>query len=137
MPNRCYDCGEKNRCRDSFISWLFFLVGIIATIAVRAVNLLDLHNPIYGKIAWYIGVAGFFVFFIYKFKVESSRSRLIKKAKISHKIHNHEKLEPEDYRLVGAILCSLTSKKDARRPKPPGVPNSGPGTLPPCHTHTL
>ncbi len=112
QPKICLDCGEKIRCRDSFVSWIFFLIGIIATIAVRVVTLLDIHNPLYGKMAWYIGVAGFFIFFIYKFKIESSRSRVIKRAKISHKIHNHEKLDPDDYRLIGSILCSLTSKKD-------------------------
>lgn len=94
------------------MSWIFFLVGVIATIAIRAVTLLDAHNPVHGKIAWYIGVAGFFVFFIYKFKVDHSRSRVIKEAKISHKIHNHETLRPEDYRLIGSILCSLKSRKD-------------------------
>lgn len=112
MAEKCYDCGEKNRCRDSFVSWLFFLVGVVATIAVRAVTLLDLHNPIYGKIAWYIGVSGFFLFFIYKFKIESSRSRVMRRSGIYRKIHNHEKLDPDDYRLVGSILCSLRSKKD-------------------------
>jgi hypothetical protein len=111
-PDRCLNCGQRISCRDSFTSWIFFFIGIVATIAVRIVTLLDSRDPIYGKIAWYIGVSGFFIFFIYKYRVESSRARIIRQANISHKIHNHEKLTPDDYRMVGSILCSLSSKKD-------------------------
>ena len=112
MKHTCRACGEERRCRDSFVSWVFFFVGVVATVSVRAVTLLDSHDPIYGKIAWYIGVTGFFVFFLYKFRVDRSRARVIKEAKLAHKIHNHEKLSPDEYRLVGSLLCGLTSGKD-------------------------
>ncbi|MFA5089758.1 MAG: hypothetical protein WC510_01835 [Candidatus Omnitrophota bacterium] len=110
--NKCKDCIEKRRCRDTFVSWLFFSVGLIATVAIRVVTMMDAYHPIYGKIAWYIGVVGFFVFFVYKFKVDSSRARVIRKAKLTDKIHAKTGLNEEDRRLLDSLLCSLSSKKD-------------------------
>jgi uncharacterized protein YhhL (DUF1145 family) len=112
MMKKCNNCGQKEHCRDSFITWLFFLIGLIATVAIRIVMVLDAYHPIYGKIAWYIGVAGFFIFFVYKFKVDIARSRLIQKEKLADKLHNKASLEENDYRLLSSILCSLSSRKD-------------------------
>ena len=80
--------------------------------AIRVVTVLDAYRPIYGKIAWYTGVVGFFIFFVYKFKVDSSRSRIIREAKLAEKINSKTELKEEDYQLVSSMLCSLSSKKD-------------------------
>ena len=89
MSNKkCVDCSEYNNCKDSFSSWIFFIIGIIATIAIRVVTVLIHMNPIYAKIAWYIGVGGFFLFFIYKFKVSQNRTRVINKQNVVNKINN-------------------------------------------------
>lgn len=66
---KCLNCVEYKRCRDSYVSWIFFAIGLVATIAMRVVTVLIHMSPLYGKIAWYIGVGGFFVFFIYKFRI--------------------------------------------------------------------
>ena len=69
-------------------------------------------NPIYGKIAWYIGVGGFFIFFVYKFKVSQTRSKLINQKGLVEKIIHQKEMTREDYNLMGAILCGLSSKKE-------------------------
>lgn len=113
MANKkCINCGEYKNCQDSFTSWIFFIIGIIATIALRVVTILISYEPIYGKIAWYIGVLGFFIFFLYKFKVGQSRSRVINKLRLGDKISKKEGLSEEDYKVVGRILCSLSSRKE-------------------------
>jgi len=113
MKNKkCINCDEYKNCKDSFASWTFFVIGLIATIAIRVVTVLIHMNPIYAKIAWYIGVGGFFVFFIYKFRVSQNRANLIKKRDIVNKINSMKKLDEKDYKAVGAILCGLSSKKE-------------------------
>jgi hypothetical protein len=113
MNNKsCANCIERPNCRDSFAAWMFFIVGIIATIAIRVVTVLIHLNPIYGKIAWYVGVGGFFVFFMYKFRVLQAKSQQIDKQSILRKIDHKDQLTNEDYRLIGTILCSLSSKKE-------------------------
>ncbi|MFH1784023.1 MAG: hypothetical protein ABH868_03905 [bacterium] len=109
---KCVNCSEYKNCKDSFSSWIFFLVGIIATIAIRIVTVLIYVNPLYGKIAWYIGVGGFFIFFMYKYRVNSARSKLIEEKNLVAKINNQKELSGEDYSLIGNILCGLSSKKE-------------------------
>lgn len=109
---KCINCNELKRCKDSYASWIFFIIGLIATIAIRIVTVLMHMNPIYGKISWYIGVGGFFVFFMYKFKVTQARSKLIKQKNIVNKINQKKQLTDQDYKLISEILCSLSSKKE-------------------------
>jgi hypothetical protein len=74
---RCLNCFQKKNCSNSFVSWIFFIIGLIATVAIRVVTVLMNINPLYGKIAWYVGVGGFLLFFIYKFNVNRKLSNLI------------------------------------------------------------
>lgn len=104
---KCDDCMEYKRCRDSYASWIFFIIGLIATVAIRLVAVLMNVNAVYAKAAWYVGVSGFFVFFIFKFKVNQTRARLINRRDLVDKIHHERQLTKEDYSLVGAILCAL------------------------------
>ena len=110
--NRCIDCSEKDNCQDNYISWLFFIIGLIATVAIRAVTVLGHIDPIYGKTAWYIGVVGFLLFFIYKFRVSQARARIIAKRHLVMKVKNKQELTEEDYSLVSSILCALSSNKE-------------------------
>jgi hypothetical protein len=112
MMKKCIGCVEYKRCQDSFASWLFFIVGLIATIAIRVVTVLMHVDPIYARIAWYVGVGGFFVFFVYKFRVNQARAELIDQQDLVNKINEEKKLNKEDYNLIGGILCALSSKKE-------------------------
>ena len=109
---KCLSCGEYNNCKDSLTSWFFFIIGLIATVAIRVVTVLIDVNPIYGKVAWYIGVGGFFTFFVYKFKVNQTRAKFINQQKLVDKIAHQEQLTKEDYSLISSILCGLSSNKE-------------------------
>jgi hypothetical protein len=66
----------------------------------------------YGKIAWYVGVGGFFIFFVYKFRVNQKRSESIRANKLLEKLSKREGLRSRDYELIGSILCSLSTNKE-------------------------
>jgi len=108
----CKNCIEYRRCKDSFVSWIFFIIGLIATMAIRAVTILANIDPMYAKIAWYFGVFGFLLFFIYKFRVNQSRSDLIDRRNIMQKLIQKNRLTDEDYNFVSSIFCALRSKKE-------------------------
>ena len=55
---------------------------------------------------------GFFIFFVYKFKVEHARSKLIKNSRLMHKISQDGNIEKSDRKLIGDLLCALSSNKD-------------------------
>lgn len=108
----CADCREHSKCRDSLVSWVFFVVGLVATVAVRVVTVLMEVNPLYAKIAWYTGVSGFFAFFIYKFKVSMARAGLIRRGSLVDKLSGRKQLTDADYDLLENILCSVSSRKE-------------------------
>ena len=109
---KCITCSEYRNCKDSFASWIFFIIGLIATVAIRVVTVLIDMDPVYAKLAWYIGVGGFFIFFVYKFKINQTRARLISKQNLVGKITHQNQLTKEDYSLISAVLCGLSSKKE-------------------------
>jgi len=113
MPTKkCLDCSEYKNCKDSFASWIFFIIGLIATIAIRVVTVLIHVDPIYAKIAWYIGIGGFLFFFIYKFNVSRARAATLRREHLLDKVNNQTPLAEGDYKVMGAILCGISSKKE-------------------------
>ena len=110
--NKCINCVEYKRCKESAASLIFFIIGLIAIIAVRAVTILEHVKPIYGKIAWYVGILGFFMYFGYKYKIDRSRYGLIKNSDLVNKLLRDDKMEKEDREIIGSVLCALTSSKD-------------------------
>lgn len=112
QKNKCTNCIQRKNCQDSFVSWVFFAIGLVATVAIRIVTVLIHLDPLYGKIAWYIGVGGFFLFFAYKFKINQARSKIIIQKRLINKLAGQGQLNKEENELVAAILCSLSSKKE-------------------------
>ncbi len=109
---KCLTCSQRKNCGDSFVSWLFFIIGLIATVAIRVVTVLMDIRPVYGRIAWYIGVGGFLLFFIYKFNTNRALARIIDKENLIEKARDQKPLSPEEYSLVAGILCNLRSEKE-------------------------
>ena len=108
----CHDCFRLKRCKEPIISWLFFFIALIAVVAIRAVNAVLDFNPVLAKVFWYIGVGGFFIFFIYKFRYDSILQRELKDNRMVDKLLAKEKLSDHDYEILGTVLCKLSSKKD-------------------------
>ena len=112
MKEICTECSEYKNCKDSFASWSIFIIGLIATVAIRVVTVLMHLNPLYAKIAWYVGIGGFLAFFVYKFQISQNRVRIIAKQNLISKINNQKGLTEKDYATIGAILCGVGSKKE-------------------------
>jgi len=109
---QCKTCGMRKVCRDSARSWIFFAVGVLATVALRVIGPLSNVNPFYGKIGWYVGVAGFFIFFVYKYRILSARTKLIQKTGLVEKLAGNQQLTTQESTLLAEITCSQTSWKE-------------------------
>ena len=108
----CTDCFKLNKCVDSPISWLYFAIGLVATVAVRGVNVALGFSELWAKILWYVGVTGFFIFFLYKFKYDHILHKELEKTGLTNKILAKEQINDHDYQILGSILCKLSSKKE-------------------------
>ncbi|MCS7150773.1 MAG: hypothetical protein NZ928_00080 [Endomicrobia bacterium] len=102
------------RCKDSTAALVFFIIGLIATISIRAIGVVaNIVGEIGTKILWYIGVVGFLLFFIYKYNIEKRRRKIIFENAILEKISINSELEQKDKEVLGSLICSLISTKDA------------------------
>jgi len=103
----CHDCFKLKKCKEPAVSWVFFFIALVAVIALRAVNVVLDFNPLLAKIFWYIGVIGFFIFFVYKFKNDTILHKELDNTKLVDKLLIKEKLSDHDYEVLGTILCRL------------------------------
>ena len=109
---KCLNCSQNKSCGNSFVAWVFFILGLVATVAIRVVTVLMNINPLYGKIAWYIGVGGFLLFFIYKFVVNRTLAKIINEENLIEKANSQAPLSAKEYTLIAEILCNLKSEKE-------------------------
>lgn len=108
----CSDCFRLKKCREPLINWVFFLTALVATIAIRAVNLFMDFDPNMAKALWYIGIIGFFVFFLYKFRYDNMLHKELENTGLKDKLLRKEELLDHDREILGTIICGLSSKKD-------------------------
>ncbi len=105
-------CPAYNECRDSLASWIFLFIGLLATIAVRLVNLFLEFNPLWARIFWYTGIGGFFIYFLYKFRQDRNIQRELARRELSRKLSGDQEISLEDREFIKTILCKLKSSKD-------------------------
>ncbi len=111
--NQCLNCEAASRCRDTAISWVFLFIGVIATIAIRVVNLALSFGLFWSKFFWYLGVAGFFLYFIYKFRQDKLLRQELERSQIYNKISRAQELDAQEREFLRLMLCRLRSNKDA------------------------
>ena len=110
---QCTNCQAANMCRDSALSWVFLLIGVIATISIRVVNLVLYFGAFWPKFFWYLGVAGFFLYFLYKFREDKIVRKSLEKHQIHHKLSANQSLDQVEKEFLRIMLCRMRSNKDA------------------------
>jgi hypothetical protein len=100
-------------CRDSAFSWVLLFVGVIATISIRVVNLAIHFGEFWPKFFWYLGVAGFLLYFFYRFREDKILRQKLNKYQIHLKLSAGQKLDPQEQEFLQNMICRLRSNKDA------------------------
>lgn len=92
---------------SKFWRYFFFVSGIVATIAYRIVPFL---SPVQIKIAWYVGTAGFILYFWHRAHIETKRANLVKDQDLVSVVEESN-INPEEKSAVSYLVkTSLTSK---------------------------
>ena len=110
---KCINCENLKDCQDSASSWFFLFAGLIATIAIRVVNIAMDFSPFWAKVAWYIGVLGFLVYFLYKYRQHRVMRKFLVGSDIIQKLKKGNILSAEESKFLSSILCALRSRKDS------------------------
>jgi hypothetical protein len=86
--------------------WMFIL-GILATVAYRAIIVLNHYSPVLVQIAWYAGTIGFVWYFGHRFKIENRRDQIVTNSGLVKKIENSEPLNAQDRESLAYVLRGL------------------------------
>jgi hypothetical protein len=102
--------GQYKTSNKYYRLWLFW-VGIIATVAYRAIILFNNLDSRAVKIAWYVGTIGFVWYFAHRYRVENFRDRLVKEKSLVSKIKNRQQLSADEQAALVYVLKTLHSTK--------------------------
>jgi hypothetical protein len=88
---------------------LVFVVGILATLAYRAVIILNHYSAFWVEVVWYFGTIGFIWYFAHRWRIETKREKLIEELKLAEKIEADKKLDQKDKEALSYILNGLST----------------------------
>ena len=89
----------------------FFWSGIIATLSYRAVIVLTYFDPLWVKVAWYIGTIGFIIYFGHRYSIQKKKAKLVEDLHLIKAIEDAKEINEEKTEaLCYLVNTSLTSK---------------------------
>ncbi len=97
--------------RSSGVRWLFFVIGIVATLAYRIIIVLNLYNPLWVKISWYIGTGGFILYFGYLYTLQHNRSKLAIKYNLLDVVKDMKQIKGKQKEALRYIVRSNATSK--------------------------
>lgn len=105
------DHQEKTTTSPKPIRMLFFWSGIIATFSYRIIIVLNFYNPMWVRVAWYVGTVGFIIYFIHRFRVTNRRAQMIRDHDLVKKVDMFPANE-HDKEVMRYIFKSLSTSKE-------------------------
>ncbi|MBN1522229.1 MAG: hypothetical protein JW928_06820 [Candidatus Aureabacteria bacterium] len=109
---KCENCDFRKECADTTASWVFLFIGLVATLSVRLVNVVLEFSQLWAKIFWYVGILGFTLFFLYKFRQNIRIKKNLEKMDLDEKLSSGTPLDDKEKAFIRGFLCSVRSKKD-------------------------
>lgn len=90
-----------------YVIYGFFILGLISAIAFRAIIIFQHLEPRWVRPVWYIGAIGYFLFFLYRYKITKKRKRAVEEYRLIEKITADACLSDKDREAVLYLLKSI------------------------------
>jgi hypothetical protein len=85
----------------------FFVLGLLSSVAFRAIILFQKFDPHLVRPVWYFGVIGYMLFFMYRYGISLRRKRAIAQTGIIEKLQSAAVLSEEDRQSALYLLSSV------------------------------
>ena len=109
----CYNAGIMSLVKPALVPkhtiYGFFLLGLVSSIAFRAIILFQHLEPSWVRPAWYIGVLGYLFFFLYRYRISKKRKKAIDDFALIKKVRSGAALNEEDREVLAYLLLSIKS----------------------------
>lgn len=89
-----------------------FLIGLLSSVAFRAIILFQKFHPSWVRPVWYFGVLGYMLFFIYRYYISLRRKRAIADSHIIEKIREGVSLDVSDREAALYLLNSIRKSQE-------------------------
>jgi hypothetical protein len=90
---------------------VYFYLGLVATLAYRVIIVLNFFEPIWVKVAWYIGTIGFIFYFWSRYKVVRKFSSLIHEKNLVSAIDRAKNISKPQRQALAYIIQTLDTTK--------------------------
>lgn len=90
----------------------FFVLGLLSSVAFRAIVLLQKYEPGWVRPVWYFGVLGYMLFFMYRYFISQRRKHAIAHTDIIEKIRAGKNLNPEEREAALYLLKSVQASQE-------------------------
>lgn len=85
----------------------FFTLGLLSSIAFRAIILFQKYSPGWVRPVWYFGVIGYMLFFMYRYRISLRRKGTISQTNLIEKLRSGSQLSDEDRAAALYLLNSI------------------------------
>src|SRR5437868_14914860 len=85
----------------------FFIIGVLSSVAFRAIILIQRYQPHWVRPLWYFGVFGYMLFFMYRYQISQRRKRTISQTNIMQKLREGSPLSENDREAAMYLLNSI------------------------------
>ena len=90
-----------------YVVYSFFLLGLVSAIAFRAIIVLQHLEPSWVRPVWYIGTAGYVLFFLYRYRITRKRKKAVEDFQLIEKLRASACLQDEDREVLLYLLSSI------------------------------
>jgi hypothetical protein len=98
---------EKPHTLPKYMIYGFFTLGLLSAIAFRALIVIQHVEPYWFRPVWYIAVLGYFLFFLYRFRISQKRKQAIRDYRLIEKVKANACLTDDDREVVLYLLSSI------------------------------
>ncbi len=105
---------EKPHIVPKYVLYGFFVLGLISAIAFRGIIVFQHIEPRWVRPVWYIGIAGYLLFFLYRFKISKKRKKAISDFGLIEKVESNAPLSDEDRKVLLYLLSSISVSLEDR-----------------------
>ena len=107
----CYNAGIMSLAKPALVPrhtiYGFFLLGLVSSIAFRAIIVLQHLEPSWVRPVWYIGTAGYVLFFLYRYRITRKRKKAVEDFQLIEKIRANACLQDDDREVLLYLLSSI------------------------------
>lgn len=89
-----------------------FILGLLSSVAFRALILIQRFEPGWVRPVWYFGVLGYMVFFIYRYAISQRRKRVVSQSNLIEKIRDGKSLNADERDAALYLLNSVRKSQE-------------------------